>query len=466
MEFLDYVRTLRRRWISITLLTLLGVAGAAALALFTTPLYQATTRIFVATQAVDSAVEAFQGSSYTQQRIQSYVDVANSPIVLDPVIASLGLDVTAEELASRVVAEVVPDTVLMTITVSDPSPSAAAEIANAVGESLAGVVVGDLEERVGGEGSLVSLSTVETAEEPLEPSSPNVPFYIIVGGALGLLLGLGFAFLRQALDTRIHGERDVRSITEAPIIGGIAYDPQAAKRPLIVHSDPQSSRAESFRSLRTNLQFIDFESKRRSFVVTSSIQSEGKTTTAVNLAIAIADAGTATVLIDADLRRPKVAEHMGIEGAVGLSDVLIGRVDLSDVLQRWGENGNLYVLPAGRIPPNPSELLGSKSMERLLDTLTAEFGQVIIDAPPLLPVTDAAILSRMTAGALVICAAGRTLVAQLTQSLESLKHVDASVFGIVLNMLPSKGPDAYGYYYGYSYAPTSRKASKKAVKKS
>nr|WP_281364387.1 CpsD/CapB family tyrosine-protein kinase [Microcella alkalica] len=266
----------------------------------------------------------------------------------------------------------------------------------------------------------------------------------------------------EVLDTRIRGQRDVEALTTAPIIGGIAYDPSAVKRPLIVHDDPHSPRAEAFRTLRTNLQFLDIEPGARSFVVTSSVPAEGKSTTSANLAIALADSGARVVIIDGDLRRPKLAEYMGLEGAVGLTDVLIQRVSLADALQPWGRRG-LTVLPAGSVPPNPSELLGSRAMQSLVHALEQEFDVVIIDMPPLLPVTDAALVSKMTKGALVVAAAGKTDRGELQGAIAALENVGAKVSGVIITMLPTKGPDAYGYgrygYGGYGYTAEAGSAS-------
>jgi len=243
----------------------------------------------------------------------------------------------------------------------------------------------------------------------------------------------------------------VEQVTSVPILGGIVFDPKAKERPLIVHVDPRSPRAESFRSLRTNLQFLDVGRVDRSFVITSSIESEGKSTTGANLAIALADAGARVLFIDADLRRPKVADYMGVEGAVGLTDVLIGRAELADVIQPWSD-GNLFVLPAGQIPPNPSELLGSARMAELIAEFNRQFDVVIFDTPPLLPVTDAAILAKNVGGAIIVVAAGRTHKNQLKGAIAALGNVGAPISGLVLTMLPTKGPDAYGYgHYGYGY---------------
>src|SRR5690606_36194033 len=202
--------------------------------------------------------------------------------------------------------------------------------------------------------------------------------------------------LRHVLDTRVRSERDVELITDTAVIGGIVFDPKAATRPLIVQDDPRSPRAESFRTLRTNLQFLEVGQEGRTFVVTSSVQGEGKSTTTANLAIALADSGARVLLVDTDLRRPKIASYMGLEGSVGLTDLIIGRATPADVIQPWGR-GRLSVLPAGTIPPNPSELLGSAAMGRLIESLRKDFDVILFDAPPLLPVTDAAILSRFAA---------------------------------------------------------------------
>jgi capsular exopolysaccharide synthesis family protein len=289
---------------------------------------------------------------------------------------------------------------------------------------------------------------VKDALPALRPSSPNIPLNIALGALIGLALGIGVAVLRSVLDTRIRTPRDVEGVTDRPIIGAIAYDPKARSRPLIVHADPLSPRAESFRALRTNLQFLDM-GERSSFVVTSSLPDEGKSTTAINLAIALADAGKRVALLDTDLRKPKAAEYLGIEGGAGLTDVLIGRARIEDVMLPWGDR-SLYVLPAGRIPPNPSELLGSKQMQVLLASLEREFDVVLCDAPPLLPVTDGAILARATSGAILVVAAGKTNRHQLSSAVEALDTVSAKVAGIVMSMVPTRGPDSY-YTYGYGY---------------
>ncbi|BDV29787.1 polysaccharide biosynthesis tyrosine autokinase [Microbacterium terricola] len=446
MELSDYIRILRKNWVIILVVTLLGLGASAAYSLTRTPIYESSSTVFVSTQTSGSVAELQQGSSFTQARINTYVGLVTTPIVMNPVIAELGLGTTASELAESVTASAALNTTLITITVSDPDPVLAADIANALAASLTDTV--EAIEPTSDNGiSPVKLSRVKDAQPALAPSSPNVPLNLALGGLIGLALGIGIAVLRTVLDTRVRNGRDVEQVTKAPLIGAIAFDPKAKERPLIVHADPLSPRAESFRALRTNLQFLDMGG-RSSFVITSSVPSEGKSTTTINLAIALADAGKRVALLDCDLRKPKVAEYLGIEGGAGLTDVLIGRARVGDVMLPWGGR-SLYVLPAGKIPPNPSELLGSKQMQTLLDVLERDFDMVLCDAPPLLPVTDGAILARATSGAILAVSAGRTTRHQLTGAVDALATVGAKLAGIALTMVPTRGPDSY--YGGYGY---------------
>jgi capsular exopolysaccharide synthesis family protein len=209
--------------------------------------------------------------------------------------------------------------------------------------------------------------------------------------------------------------------------------------------------------LRTNLQFIDIGNRSKSIVISSSIPGEGKSTIAINLAVSLADAGARVVLVDADLRRPSIAEYLGIEGGVGLTTVLIGRAEVEDVVQPLGRT-TLDLLPAGQIPPNPSELLGSTAMADLLERLSASYDMVLLDSAPLLPVTDAVVLSNLAGGALVIVGVDRIHRPQLQQSLESLETAGAHLFGVVMNKVARREAAAYGYGSGYaSYAPKGQR---------
>ncbi|WP_159500572.1 polysaccharide biosynthesis tyrosine autokinase [Microbacterium sp. 18062] len=448
MELSDYIRVLRKNWLIIVVVTLVGLGAAAGYSLTRTPLYESQSTVAVSTQSANSIQELQQGNTFTQARVTTYVNLVTKPIVVNPVIDELGLDITAGQLASSISASNTLNTTLITIAVQNADPVLSADIANALAASLTEAVE-TIETTDPAAGSPVKLTRAEDALPTNVPVSPNVPLNLALGALVGLALGIGVAVLRTVLDTKVRNARDIMNLTERPIIGAIPFDPKAEERPLILHADPYNPRSEAFRSLRTNLQFIEMDGGH-TFVVTSSIPSEGKSTTTANLAIALADAGQRVALIDTDLRKPKLAEYLGIEGGAGLTDVLIGRAKVGDVMLPWGKRP-LFVLPAGKIPPNPSELLGSKQMSQLLEAISRDFDVVLLDAPPLLPVTDAAVLARSTSGALVVVATGRTTTSQFQGALTTLETVGGKVAGVILSMVPTRGADAYGYGYGYGY---------------
>jgi len=462
MELRDYLRVLRKQWILMAALLLVGVMAAAAYSLLVTKEYQASAKVFVSTQASDNVADLVQGNSFTQQRVQTYADLVNTPVVLAPVAAKLGLRMTPEQLSTHISASSPANTTIIDITASSTKATQSAWIANQTAASLARTV--QSLETPNGKGAVspVKLTRVQIANVPDSPASPKLWLDLALGAIIGLVVGAGLALMRETLDTRVRNERDVQQITDAPIVGGIVYDTKAASRPLIVQVDPRGARAESFRTLRTNLQFLDVGADVRTFVLSSSVENEGKTTTGLNLAIALADAGNRVLVVDADLRQPRVAHYLGIEGAVGLTDVLIGRAELSEVVQPWGKT-SLSALPAGSVPPNPSELLGSQAMASLIQRIEGAYDYVLFDSPPLLPVTDAAVLGKTVGNTLLVVAASRTRKAQLKGAVSALTNVGARLAGVVITMLPTKGPDAYGYglygYSGYGYGYSSEASS-------
>ncbi|NYF12669.1 capsular exopolysaccharide synthesis family protein [Pseudoclavibacter sp. JAI123] len=457
MELRDYLRILHKNWIIILICTLAGVAAGAGASLLMTPKYSSTAELYVSVRSSDggAAQELSQGSTFARQAVQSYTSVVNKEIVTSRVIEELQLSMTSAQLASKISAGNQTGTVVIEISVEDESPEMAATLANSVASNFIEVIVDELEKPDGAAPSLVKIEPVQSAVASASPVSPRVPLNVGLGAIVGLALGIGVALLRQVMDTKIRSTHDISQITDRPVIGTIAYDPDAGKRPLIVHEEPKSPKAESYRALRTNLRFMDIENTRHSFVVTSSLPSEGKSTTSANIAIALAEQGAKVVLVDGDLRKPKVATTMGVDGSVGLTDLLSGRAEPKDVLQRWGR-GRLYVLPAGRIPPNPSELLGSHTMQQVHDQLLSEHDYVIIDAPPLLLVTDGAVLSELAHGTLLVVASGQTPRSALTAAVAQLEGIGSEVSGIVVTKVPTKGPDSYAYgsygaygaYYG------------------
>lgn len=450
MDLRDYLDILRARWKLITVTTLLGVMAAAVASMLATPLYQSCTVRFVsASDGQASLGNAYTGSLFTQGRVKSYLDAVTSTPVMQAVVEDLNVALTPGQVAAKVDVNNPLDTVNLEICATDANPEQAQRIATATATQFANFVQ-SIELPNDDGTTLIQITELESASLPTTPVSPRTKINIALGFLVGLAIGVGAAVLLETLDTRIKSIETLTKYFDQPLLGVIGFDPDAAKHPLIRRDAASSKRAESFRQVRTNLQFVDIDHRPRSIVVTSAIPREGKSTTAINLSLTIAQTGQPVFLIEGDLRRPKVAEYLGIEGGAGLTDVLVGRATLDEVMQPWGTTGNMWVLPAGPLPPNPSELLGSQSMADLLHHLEKR-ATIIIDAPPLLPVTDAAVLSQLAGGAILVIATGKTRREQLRTAESSIESVGGKILGLVLNMAPAKGPDSQRYGYGYSY---------------
>ncbi|MDR1294075.1 MAG: polysaccharide biosynthesis tyrosine autokinase [Bifidobacteriaceae bacterium] len=450
MELTDYIRIVRKRWIMITLLALLTTVGAGVLTTTMVPVYQATTQLFVSVSSEGTtASDLNAGNSFISQRVKSYAQSVRTAAVLRPVIKSIGLVDSVGDLAGRVTASSPLDTVILNVSVTDTDPMRAAVIANAIGSTLPQVV--DEIERLDTQGrSPVKLSTLQPASAPTEPISPRPKLNLALGLLAGLAIGMALALLIHVLDTKVHSARDIERVKDLAILGVVPRVGKKEPVDLIVAERPQSQLAEAFRAVRTNTRFVLLD-RANSFVVTSPGPSEGKTTVATNLAIAVAQSGTRVLCVDADLRRPQVANVFGVEGSVGLTDVLVGRVDVADAIQPWPAAPGLDILPAGSVPPNPSEMLGSREMRDLVAAMEQDYGLVVFDCSPMLPVTDPLTLSGLVGGTILVAACGQTHRPSLDSCLKAITTVSAHLLGVILTKAPTKGADAYGYAYGYGY---------------
>jgi receptor protein-tyrosine kinase len=451
VELRDYLRVIRRRWMLIVACVLVVTGVAAVVTFNTTPLYESKARLFIST-VDESTSTAYQGGLFATQRVASYADLVTGRELAQRVIDDLGLDVEAKDLTEQITATVVPETVILEISVQDPAPRRAQRIAKSASEQLK-EFVSELETPPGQSNAPIKATVVDSASLPEVPVSPKPLRNLGLGLVLGLLLGLGLAVMRELLDTSVKSAEDVAEVTEAPVLGGILFDANAPKRPLLTDLDSHSPRVEAFRILRTNLQFVEIDRDRKVIVVTSSLPGEGKTSTATNVALALHTAGQRTLHVDGDMRRPQLAGLFGLEPAVGLTTVLLGRMDVVDAIQRHPSSG-LDVLTSGNLPPNPAELLQSQAMSQLLKQVREEYDMVVIDAPPLLPVTDAALIAAQVDGAVVVVRQGKTSRDQLHHSMERLDAVGARALGVALNMVPAnRRRGGYGYGYGYGYGP-------------
>jgi capsular exopolysaccharide synthesis family protein len=452
MELRDYTRGLRRHWLAIVLMVLVGIGVSFLWVKLQTPVYEAGASGFVRSQSASSESLTGGMDPAAQSKVASYLDIAGWRDVAEYVIDDLKLDTTPEELVTRVNVSNPEGTVILKILAQGPQPIAARQLAESWIRGMAATI--DKFEGDGTPGSApVNIVPGDSASLPSSPLFPDLRTSLVVGAVIGLGFGIGFALMRTASDRRVRTAKDIEDKTEVAVVGTIPLSKQSDPEARLF--DPETGRggpgfavAEAMRSLRTNLQFMDVDNPPKKIVVTSPLPGDGKSTIACNLALTLAASGSYVTLVDGDLRRSKVADTMGVTSGAGLSDVLAGRATLVDVLQRSPQSPNLYVLAAGGAPPNPSEVLGSARMRAVLDEL-AEYSTVIIDAPPLIPVTDGAVLTHQADGALLVVSLGKTTYDLIEKALDLLQKARGRALGIVLNKAPLKGVDASPYSYEY-----------------
>jgi non-specific protein-tyrosine kinase len=438
MELLCYLRILRRRWVMPAVAVLLSLTVAAVTTARATPVYAASITLVVTAPADGgNAAAAYQAMLLSQERAKSYAKLIRTRAIAENVARALGGGLTAEDLRARITAQAVPDTVLLRAAVTDRSPALAARIGHTLGVEFARYVDG-LERSPGNAHPAVRITVADDAEVPTAPASPRPLLNLALGLIVGLIAGVVAAVTREVTDTSVRSVQALREASGGTALGVIEVDARLGRPYTAARDDGDSVSAEAFRRLRTNLRFAGGEHLPRSVVVTAAVAEEGTSTVAVNLAASLADIGRRVILIDADLRRTHLADRLGLDRTVGLTGVLSGDGDLDDALRPWGPPG-LSVLPSGPVPDDPSEILASWDVPALLRELEARADIVLVDAPPLLSFTDAAILARACAGALLVTRYGRTRREHVAQAAERLAAVHAVVLGGVLNFAQPVG---------------------------
>lgn len=443
MDAAAFLALLRRRWLPLLLCVLAGIGGGVFATKSTPDQYRSSARLFVNIPAARTTNEALQGVQLTSQLLQSYAEVATSRSSAEKVKNRLGLPETAGAVRDHIDATPEPDTLLITISAVDRDPVRAQSIANAA----AAVFIETVKELEGGKAGAIEAQVVDSANRPPAPFSPKPRNNLAVGLALGVMSGFGIALLLDALDRTLKTPAQGAHLFGAPMLSLLPRRRDAATKALVTVEDPLSQASEAFRSLRTAVRFLDPDNPLRTLIVTSPSAGEGKTSTAANLAIALAQAGERVVLVDADLRRARVAEMFGLEGSVGLTNVIRRQMTVQEALQGWQDT--VAILASGPLPPNPSEILGSQSMTALIDELAALADIVIFDAPPVLPVTDAVVLATQVDGVLVVARHGRTQRSLAAEAHRRLQGVGAHIVGFVLNAVPNSA--SRGYYEDYRY---------------
>ncbi len=433
----DATQVLSMAWRNggLVLLSLLaGITGALVVTEKTPPRYEATATVLVTGGAVSG--EQLYVSNTTQNLMPTIARLAESGKVAEATAETMGLP--TRQVVRHIRADTQEGVQILALTADAPTADKAAAIANATAQVLL--------PRVGwirhdGTGS-VSAELLDRATAPSRPVSPKPLLNGLLGALLGSLVGVGLTRLRALTDDKVRGVDDLREATGAPVLGSIPYDAKVPRNPLIVHS-PQGAWSEAFVRLRTHLECVEINSPPRLIAITSPVANEGKSNIACNLAIAMARGGRSVLLVEADLRRPRSGQYLGLRDAEGLTTVLSGRARLEEVVQQFGEGGPM-ILPAGPLPPHPSELLASGRCKELLSRLREYYDVVLLDLPPLLPYADAGVLAGLADGTLLVARCPKTRARHLHQSLEALTALNARFLGCVLNAAPSQS-NGYGY---------------------
>lgn len=439
MELRATLGFLHRRW---WLLILGPVAAGLAAYLVTlqlTPVYRASATLLV-NQTQGPGPVQYTDILTSERLTNTYAQLVRRPAVLDDVIRRLNLSLTSEALESRIAVAPIKDTQLLRVDVRDPDPHQAALIAN----TTAAAFRDDNASQLSPPGAV---SIVKDAAPPSRPASPNLTLNLLFAGLIGLVAAAGLGMMLDYLDDTVKSAEDVATTAGLPTLGKLgqfdsASEPLAAAR-------ATSPAAEAYRQLRTNVLFSDVSSQLKTILITSAHPREGKSTTAANLAVALAQAGDRVILVDADLRRASLLDIFKVPNSFGLTGLLLNDVaDPSPALiaTPWE---NLRLLPAGPLPPNPSELLTSARMERVIAALRAKADYVIFDSPPVLAVSDSLVLAARMDGTILVTEAGRTRSDALRDATRMFEHAGSRLIGVALNKVRRAAGGGYGYGYDY-----------------
>lgn len=518
LELRDYLRVLRRRKGTIALAVLIVVGAALVAAALQTPVYQSSAQILLRTQDAQTLFNPNTGQANDPTRaMQTEIQIVTSQPVRQAVKTKLGT-------APRISATPVGQTNVMELKANSTDPATAALVANTyaqayidfrrsqgVNDLLAAASqiqtkIADLQHQIDAinsqidaappfgqaavraqvtpqldsliqqqsayrqqQGNLEVQANLDTGGAELvtpaatstSPVRPRPKRDAAIAIAVGLILGVGLAFLLEYLDDSLKSKEDVERVAPTvPVLGLVPAVPgwKPKDEPVVVAAtDPRSPAAESYRSLRTALQFMALDRPMRTLQVTSPTAQEGKSTTLANLGVALAQAGQRVVIVCCDLRRPRIHEFFRLDNGVGFTSVLVGETPLAAALQQVDSVPGLQLMASGPMPPNPAELLASRRTVEVITALQAEGDIVLLDCPPVLPVTDAAVLSGRVDATLVVASSGETTRKELSRALEVLGHVDAPVVGLVLNGVSAEG--GYGYAYHYRYYGSDREPS-------
>lgn len=456
MDFARYLRALRAAWWIVVIAVLLGGGAGEVQNLRSTPQYETTLTFYV--QVASTSATASNPAStymYAVDRAVTYAVLLSSERLGTIVAQDYGSGMTATGAASMISGSARLDTTYVDATVLATSPERSLAVGQIVARRFPALVA-SLDNSASGSGPTVNLELTSGPTLMQSPVSPRTKLNLLVGVAAGLALGLIIVVLRDLANTSVSSAAEIAELFTVGVAGDVPFEPRSKTAPLLVGTQVHSQRAEAMRHIRTNIMYFDVDQPPRVLLVTSASAGEGKSTTATNLSLSFAETALRTLLIEADLRRPRVSDYLDIERAVGLTSVLSRQATLDEAIVPWSDS--LSVLPSGELPPNPAELLNSRMLARMIKDLRGRFDMIVIDSPPLLAVTDAAVLSHLADGVLLVVRSGKTKRAQLAAAMQTLEAVDARVIGFVLNMTRSRSRSAYNASYAYQFDQQEERA--------
>lgn len=432
MDARNYLSALRRSWWIPLLGAVLGVAIALGASKAVTPSYTSEAQLFVSLAQGSTAGELANGATYTQTQMETYATLATSTRVLNEVVDDLKLNETADQLAKTVNATVAQNTSVLSISAVDPNAQHAADVANAVARATASYIVKYAPKTVGGSTN-VQVDTITGAVPAASPSSPKTTLNAVLGLLAGLLIGLAYVLLRERLDRRVRDTRELAHASGVPVLGTVAHDAAFEAKGLLAFDELSGSRsAEDLRKLRVDLQHAAVDEGRKVLVITSAQKRDHSDAIATGLALAFAEAGTRTLLIDADLRARTVGASFDLAGRAGLSTLLVGESTLDQSILPWGTS-TLDVLRAGPETANPSELLAGPPLAALLERVRKAYEVVLIEVPDAIDTAEAAIVGRISDGALLVADAFDSHRPEVARAATQLRSAGVVVVGAVLN---------------------------------
>jgi receptor protein-tyrosine kinase len=399
----------------------------------------------VSTTSDGTNSQTYDGGLFAERRVLSYTELLMGEVLAQRAIDKLGLDMSAADLQEQVEASVPSDTVLIDVAVLDSSPTRARDIANSLADEFV-VMAAELETPELGAQPNARVIVQQRAEIPDSPMNPKKARTLAIAAVLGALVGIFIALVRDRMNDAVRNPAALEKATGVGLLADVPFDEQRRDQPLIHFENDRSAAADAFRELRINLRFLEAADGPRVLLVASCRPDEGRTTTAANLALALAEAGHNVVLVDADLRRPRIASLFDLAGQAGLSTVLAGDATLSEAVQAT-RYPRLTALTSGTIPPNPADILETQATANVLRELGEQFDYVIVDSPSLL-VTDAAILAASSQGVLMVARFGRTRRKQLVDAIHTLRRAGAPLLGGVLTMTPARKASTADVYHG------------------